>query len=395
MNASQNDAVPMRFGEGKISGYLAAFLGMMGLGGVLCFHFPWLLTTPELTSRLSVETLRRLLLAVLVFAFVLGLTNFLIGRHRALGYAGMLAATAAVLLGGATVQPSGATAISVAPLGLDSLLLGLLFNALLFVPLERIFPLRREQLVLRAEWTTDLAYFALANLLVSVLLTITTATGPLVFGWAVSPVVQGWVRSQPMPVQFLEMLVVADLAQYALHRRLHEHPLLWRIHAVHHSAVTMDWLAGSRLHLLEVMLTRTTVFVPLYLLGFSREVLYTYIGFVSLHAVLIHANLGVSFGPLRYLVATPLYHHWHHSADPAVVNRNYAVHLPVIDYLFGTYHQPARFPDSYGLVGETVPPGLWAQHLYPLSGRRAPTAPDHVATDTPARRAGIDEGRRR
>lgn len=395
MDTPQNGAVPLRFGEGKISGYLAVFLGLMGLGGVLCFHFPWLLTTPELISRLSVGTLRWLLLAVLVCAFLLGLTNFLIGRNRALGYAGMLAAAAAVLLGGATVQPGGATAISVAPLGLDSLLLGLLFNALLFVPLERIFPLRREQLVLRPEWTTDLAYFALANLLVSVLLTITTATGPLLFGWAVSPAVQGWVRGQPKPVQFLEMLVVADLAQYTIHRRFHEHPLLWRIHAVHHSVVTMDWLAGSRLHLLEVMLTRTVVFVPLYLLGFSQEVLYTYIGFVSLHAVLIHANLGVNFGPLRYLVATPLYHHWHHCADPAVVNRNYAVHLPVLDYLFGTYYQPAQFPDSYGLMGETVPPGLWAQHLYPLSRGRAPATPGDVATDTRAHSGGMEEGERR
>jgi lathosterol oxidase len=171
------------------------------------------------------------------------------------------------------------------------------------------------------------------------------------------------------------MVFVADLAQYVAHRFYHSNGTLWRMHAVHHSVRVMDWLAGSRLHLVEVLLTRMSVFIPLYLVGFSQEVLYSYIGFVSVHAVFIHANVGINFGWLRYVIATPQYHHWHHSDDPQVMNKNFAVHLPVIDLLFGTHYQPrGKWPESYGIIGEPVPEGIVAQHLHPF--RRPETEAD-------------------
>lgn len=359
-----------RFGEGKISGSLSAALGLMSLGGVLCFHFPWLLTTPELIARVNVDHLRVVLLLALVFAFGLGLINFLINRGRRLGYVGMGAATLAVLLGGATVQPNGSTAFSLFPLGLDSLILGLLFNALIFIPIEKAFPRHRGQPVLRPEWRDDLAYFALANLLVSVLMVVTIASGPLLFGWAVWPPLQRWVRSLPFPLQFLTIVLVADLAQYWIHRGYHTRSL-WPIHAVHHSVRSMDWLAGSRLHLVEVLTTRVAVFIPLYVVGFSQQVLYAYIGLVGVHAVFIHANVGLDFGWLRCVLATPQFHHWHHAEEPAARDKNFAIHFPWIDMLFGTYYQPAgKWPASYGIVGDPVPDGLAAQHLYPIRAAR-------------------------
>jgi sterol desaturase/sphingolipid hydroxylase (fatty acid hydroxylase superfamily) len=362
---------PLRWGEGRISGYLSAALGLLCLGGVLCFHFPWLLTTPDLVRRLSVDHLRGLLLFCLVLAFGLGLINFLINRCRHLGFIGMGSAALAVLLGGHTVQPGVRPALSLLPLGLDAFILGLLFYALLFIPLEKAFPRIREQVILRPKWRDDLAYFAMANLLVSVLMVVVTASGPVLFGWAVSPGLHRLMASQPFPVQFLEMVLIADLAQYVSHRWYHTNRSLWRIHAVHHSVETMDWLAGSRLHLLEVLLTRVAVFVPLYLLGFSQEVLYTYIAFVSIHAVFIHANVGIDFGWLRYVVATPQFHHWHHSDDPQVRDKNFAVHLPVLDMLFGTYYQPpGKWPPSYGLIGQSLPDGILAQHLHPFRKRK-------------------------
>ena len=365
----------LRFGEGRISGILSALLGVMGLGGVLCFHFPWLLTTPDLLRRLNVEHLRLVLLLVLVFAFALGLVNVLINKHRGLGYLGMGTAALAVLLGGVTVQADGRTAFSVMPLGLDALLLGLLFNALLFIPVEKAFPRRRGQLIFRPEWRDDFAYFVLANLMVSVLMAVTTASGPVLFGWAAWPPLHEWVRAQPRLLQFGAMVLVADLTQYWIHRSYHTRAL-WPIHAVHHSVRNMDWLAGSRLHLVEVLTTRVAVFIPLYLLGFSQEVLYAYIGFVSIHAVFIHANIGIDFGPLRYLLATPQFHHWHHTDEPALRDRNFAVHFPLIDFLFGTYYQPkGKWPDSYGLSGEELPPGILAQHLYPLAAARGKRPP--------------------
>ena len=71
--------------------------------------------------------------------------------------------------------------------------------------------------------------------------------------------------------RIVEALVLADLFAYASHRLFHVVPLLWRFHAIHHSSEHLDWLASSRLHLVDIVATRAVAFVPLYVMGFSQE----------------------------------------------------------------------------------------------------------------------------
>ena len=79
-------------------------------------------------------------------------------------------------------------------------------------------------------------------------------------------------------------------------------------------------------------------------------------------------------GPLRYLIVTPNFHHWHHSRDAEGLDRCYAAHFAFWDYLFGTAVKADKnkiWPDGYGVVGDYVPRGFWAQQLHPIrwSGR--------------------------
>jgi len=187
----------------------------------------------------------------------------------------------------------------------------------------------------------------------------------LFFRWATRPWLQDAVGSQPLPLQFVEIVLVADFSQYWVHRAFHRVPWLWRLHAVHHSSETLDWLAGSRLHLIDIIVTRGLSFVPLYVLGFAPTAVYAYLVFVSFLAVFIHANVRFDLGALEWVVATPRFHHWHHAASP--VDKNFAVHLPWIDRLFGTGYLPAgRWPDAYGIAGRPVPEGYWRQLAWPL-----------------------------
>ena len=66
----------MRFGEGNISGYIACLLGFLCFLGVLAFHFPQYLTTPELRQNYDVDFLRTLMLVCLTIAGSFGLLNF-------------------------------------------------------------------------------------------------------------------------------------------------------------------------------------------------------------------------------------------------------------------------------------------------------------------------------
>jgi lathosterol oxidase len=132
----------------------------------------------------------------------------------------------------------------------------------------------------------------------------------------------------------------------------------------------MDWLAGSRLHVVDAVVTRGLVLVPLHLAGFAEPALYAYLVFVSFHAVFIHANVRFSFGALESLLVTPRFHHWHHAAAAEARDRNFAVHLPWLDGLFGTTHFPrGEWPDRYGIAGDPVPEGYLGQLAYPFRTR--------------------------
>ena len=68
----------------------------------------------------------------------------------------------------------------------------------------------------------------------------------------------------------------------------------------------------------------------------------------------IHANVGWRFGALEWVVATPAFHHWHHTLT-GPINRNYASMLPWLDRVFGTHHLPPdRWPAQYGVAPEAA-----------------------------------------
>ena len=354
------------FGSGWISGVLSVTFASLAYGGVLCLLFPWLLTTPDARPHYPLGLVRLLIHAFLVAGFGLGVLSILLRRRRTLGLTGIALAVAAALVGGAEA-PLGAMRESPAYVGLDWFLLNLLLLALVFVPLERLFAHRPAQPIFRAGWQTDLGYFAASHLLVQLTILLTLAPATLLFAWAARPGLQRAVGGQPLVVQLLEIVLVADLAQYAVHRLFHRVPWLWRFHRIHHSAEAMDWLAGSRLHLVDIVVTRGLSFVPLYVLGFAAPAIYAYLVFVSFHAVFIHANVRFDMRALEWLVVTPRFHHWHHARDAAAVDRNFAVHVPWIDRLLGTAYLPRdRWPEAYGLAGPPLPDGWLRQLVLPF-----------------------------
>lgn len=360
---------PTSFGSGWMSGVLSAALGLIGLGAVLCLQFPELLTTPEARALYPIGWVRGLLHLVLVGAFVLGAISLTLRRNKALGTVGVTCTLIAALLGGSRV-PADAELQQGPFLGLDWFLLNLIVYSVVFIPIERFFARLPQQGIFRPSWRTDLTYFFVSALLVQVTTILTLKPAMVLFDWAIVSGVHQTVRGLPGIVQFGLILIVADLTQYWVHRAFHAVPVLWRFHAVHHSAEQMDWLAGSRLHLVDVAVTRGLTYVPIYVLGFADGPLFAYLVVVSAQATFIHANVWWTFGPLRYLVATPQFHHWHHAAEREAVDKNFAVHLPVIDVLFNTSYMPNRWPSAYGIAGGQRPPaGYWRQLVWPFKSR--------------------------
>ena len=114
------------------------------------------------------------------------------------------------------------------------------------------------------------------------------------------------------------------------------------------------------------------VLLALVLAGFAQSAVYAYLALVSFHAVFIHANFAPRVTWLEGWLVTPRFHHWHHAIEPAAHNANYAVHLPLLDRVFGTLHLPQdRWPQSYGVEGDHAPDGWLRQLVWPLRHGRS------------------------
>ena len=358
--------------------YVSCLLGVLSLLAVLCFHFPDLLTSREFRAVYTDGFARGLLLFGLVASFMLGTAAVLRDQSRRVALAGVGAATLAVLLGGTDVQVDqvGDTPYS---LGMDWFVLSLFFSALVFIPLEQYLA-HRQVPVLRPGWRTDVTYFFMSHVLVQFILILVTASTSAVAAAVAVPEVKDLVGSMPGWAQFLLAVFVADVAQATLHRTYHRVTVLWKFHAVHHSSRDLDWLAGSRVHFVETVMTRSIVLLPLLVLGFSTPAVNAYVILVGLQAVVAHANIGIRFGWLEYVLVLPRYHHWHHARHVDYWDRNYAIHLPLVDMLMGSFKLPrdGSWPEEYGVLKlETVPRGIVAQHLMPF--RRKSEYADYVA----------------
>ena len=357
----------IRSGRGMGSGVVALLLAILCFLGVLAFHFPEYLTTPQLRESYSVDMLRQLLYWSLVISGAISLFNIAFGRVRWLSAASFVLIGLSLALGGHKV-PVNDFPDNTPYIGLDWFILDLLGSTLIFVFIEKIFPLRKEQPAFRAEWQTDFHHFIVNHMIVGFVLLATNLLVHKLFGWAAKDGIQAWVRDLPLGVALFLIVLVADLVQYWTHRAYHEIPTLWRLHAVHHSVKSMDWMAGSRQHILELILTRTLVLAPIFVLGFSKEVIDTYIVIVGFQAVFNHANVSVRLGPLRYVIVTPNFHHWHHAQDDEAIDKNYAAHFAFLDHFFGTAVQSDRqWPAQYGVVGDYVPSGFFKQLQFPFT----------------------------
>ncbi len=235
----------------------------------------------------------------------------------------------------------------------------------IFVPLERVFSLHKQK-IFRSGWGTDITYFFIghfvgrAGMAISVLITFS------VLSQLINPALQSRVATQSVCLQFLEAVIIADMGYYIAHKLLHTVPWLWKFHAVHHSVEYMDWLATMRVHPFDQIFTKTFQMIPLYLLGFSEVTFGIYAIFSSVIAFLIHANFRLKFRVLKWVIATPEFHHWHHSKIPRVHNKNFAAQFPLLDLLFGTlYLSTNKIPKQYG-ISECVPIGYLEQIVYPF-----------------------------
>lgn len=250
-------------------------------------------------------------------------------------------------------------------------LAGLLILSVLFLIVERVFGRARGPL-LRQGWLTDVAYWFLTPFVTKALSRAALLLPAVLLVWGGVATAEdlrshayagfGPLSRQPVWLQAVEIYLLADFLAYWSHRLFHG-GRWWPFHAVHHSSEDLDWLSSIRVHPVNDLVSKIIQVSPLLLLGFNPWVTLSSAPFFTLYAIFIHARLDWDFGPLRYVIATPVFHRWHHSRQPEAIDKNFAGLFPLWDLLFGTFYMPrGRCPEGFGVAGgfpQDMPHQLW------------------------------------
>ncbi|PYX44159.1 MAG: hypothetical protein DMG79_21115 [Acidobacteria bacterium] len=216
VNEFFGDAEATGFGTGWWSGVLSAFFGFLSLGGVLCLHFPQLLSSPELRPHYPMHVMRGLIQGLIVAAILFGVISSIRRKKKILAMSGMLFAIAATAFGGSSVQINQ-TMHNGPAIGLDWFLLDLFLMAVIYVPMERLWPQYPEQGTFRKEWTLDVVYFMSTHLPLQILSFLVLLPATQAVKYLGIPVIQGFIAHMPWLLQFFLAVVVADLAEYCIH----------------------------------------------------------------------------------------------------------------------------------------------------------------------------------
>ena len=174
-----------------------------------------------------------------------------------------------------------------------------------------------------------------------------------------------WPDAWPLTAQLALALVIGELPQYWLHRWQHQHDVLWRFHATHHSAPRLYWLNAARFHPVDLGLLYAVGYIPLIVLGCPQAVIMLFTLFDGVFGMLQHSNIDARLGPLNWVFSMAEPHRWHHSCTVAEANTNYGSNLIVWDLVFGTFFLPRdrQPPSTIGIGSMPAFPSRYLDQL--------------------------------
>ncbi len=229
---------------------------------------------------------------------------------------------------------------------------------------ELLLPYRESWQTTGEELSSDVVYLALVQIALPAALS--AGLVALAESFPMS-IVALWPHDWPLAIQLVLMVLIADFARYWLHRACHGVPLLWRLHAVHHSPEGLHALNVGRFHPIEKAMQVAIDGLPFLLIGVAPEVLAAYLVLFAVNGFFHHANIDLRLGWLNWVFSGPELHRWHHSREPRISDHNFGSILIVWDSLFGTRMLPAgEHVGELGLRNRAYPQGAFEQVLSPF-----------------------------
>ncbi len=246
---------------------------------------------------------------------------------------------------------------------------------IVFVLLEKLRPIQKDQPLFSTEKKSEIGIFAISRVIIlpiTQLLTIYYYANILSF---IAPyqLFAESIKQLHFSIQVIVGLLIIDLATYVRHRFTHK--FMWPVHAIHHNAHDINWLTSQRLHPVEIIVAWIFDATFLYFLGFEGNAMVLASSIMYCFNILAHSNINFEWpGYMRYILGSPNFHRWHHAKyEKEAFDKNFCVMFPFIDYFLGTLYYPKHLPGAYGLYQRSgkkeIPQTLWAQIVYPFTLR--------------------------
>ena len=220
----------------------------------------------------------------------------------------------------------------------------------IFFFIEKIRPAEKDTPFFKDDLKNE-AFLAVINIVVFIpinaflaILLLDMSIRPLLGEQILAP----YIEMLPLAFQVLLGALILDFSTYWRHRFTHNY--MWSYHAVHHSADQLTWLTSLRLHPIDLLAAALIDSFILYLFGFGGGGFFGAIVIANLMNYFTHINIDIKFNkPMRYILASPTYHRWHHATVKEAYDKNFCGAFPIWDILFGTYYHPEELPPNYGL----------------------------------------------
>ncbi len=238
---------------------------------------------------------------------------------------------------------------------------GLLVISLLIWGLEVAFPWRKKQAIIRKDFWMDGFYMYFNFFVFNIIIYGVYGILEVLFsdlGIQMYSITLFNLSELPIWLSLFLFFILNDFVQWFTHVLLHRYKFLWRFHRVHHSVEEMGFAAHLRYHWMENLFYKPLKTLIVMLLGgFQPEMAFTVHFFSILIGHLNHANVRITWGPLKYIFNNSVMHLYHHAKDlPQEKSSgvNFGISLSIWDYLFKTNYIPQDQDGSYELGFEGV-----------------------------------------
>ena len=230
----------------------------------------------------------------------------------------------------------------------------LILISVLVYGLELAFPWRKDQPKIRKDFWLDafMMFFNFYIFNLIIFIAFSKVAGKFfheTLGIEADNLVLLDMQQFPIWAQLIVFFLATDFIQWFTHVLLHRFTFLWRFHKVHHSVEEMGFAAHLRYHWMENVFYTPMKYIVVILIGnfYPQHAVFIYFIAITI-GHLNHANIGLDYGPLKYILNNPKMHIWHHAKEmpkDRPYGMNFGISLSIWDYIFRTNYIPSSGRD--------------------------------------------------